>query len=260
MERYKKMKTKDLVSKVLEKDIRGIAKAITCVENELRGHKTLTKKIKKHTGKAHVIGITGFPGTGKSTLIGCLLNEYIEMNKSVGVIAVDPSSLSGGSLLGDIARMQINKEFKQKNQVFLRSMPSRGYSGGLAKGTAPATQILDAAGYEKIIIEIVGAGQGDIDIMKIAHTSVVVLNPGLGDIQTFKGGIMEIADIYVVNKADNPQASITENEIRFMTGLPTRKKDWHPEVYKTQANNGKGVKELIEGIEKHYKFIKNQVL
>ncbi|MBU4502760.1 MAG: methylmalonyl Co-A mutase-associated GTPase MeaB [Nanoarchaeota archaeon] len=250
------MKPKDLVKKILECDMRGIGKAISLAENEIRGYKKVLKKIKKHTGNAHIIGITGFPGAGKSTLIRCIIEEYLEQDNKVGVVAVDPSSLSGGSILGDRVRMHIKDYLSYSNNLFIRSMPSRGHTGGLAKGTSNAVKILDAAGYEKIIVETVGAGQSDIDIMNIAHTSIVVVTPGMGGIQTIKGGIMEIADLYVINKADLPGSYITESEIKQMIGFKKNDKNWTPEVYKTQANNDKGIKELIEGIEKHYEFIK----
>jgi LAO/AO transport system kinase len=257
MERYKKMKTKELVDKVLEGDFYGIARATRYVEDEIKGYKSLLKKLEMHAGKAHVIGITGFPGAGKSTLIKCLIKEYINLDKKVGVIAVDPTALSGGAFLGDRVRMQIPGLDPFDKRLYIRSMASRGNFGGLSKSTGNVVKILDAAGYEKIFVETVGAGQNDIDIMNLAHTLIVVVNPGMGDVQTLKGGIMEIANLYVINKADYPEAAKTEGEIKGMIGLMP-KSEWEPRVYKTEAYKNQGIKELISGIEEHhdYKFIK----
>jgi len=251
------MKVKDLVAKVLEGDIRGIARATRYVEDELRGYKSLIKNIKKHTGNAHVIGITGFPGAGKSTLINCLIEDYVNSDKKVGIVAVDPTSRSGGALLGDRIRMKVQGLKPFDDRVYIRSMASRGHFGGVSKSTKNVVDIIDAAGYEKIIIETVGAGQNDTDIINLANTSIVVVNPGMGDVQTLKGGIMEIADLYVVNKADFPEAFRTEGEINSLISLWSDL-DWTPKVYKTEAYTGKGIKELIDGIEEHYKFIKKK--
>jgi len=251
------MKVKDLVSKVLEGDMRGISKALTCVENESRGYKSLIKKIKSHTGRAHVIGVTGFPGAGKSTLIKHLIQEYLDLEKTVGVVAVDPTSIRGGAFLADRTRMNIKGLEPFDKRVFIRSMASRGHGGGLAKNTGYAVDVLDAAGYDKVIVETVGAGQNDIGIMNLAQTSIVVINPGMGDVQTLKGGIMEIADLYVINKADHPEVFRTEGEVNSLISLFTNR-NWIPKVYKTEANKGEGIKELVTGIEEHYNHIKKK--
>lgn len=257
MERDSKMKVKDLVTKVLEGDMYGIARATRYVEDELKGYKSLLKKLDKHAGKAHIVGITGFPGSGKSTLIRCLIQEYISLGKKVGVVAVDPTSLSGGALLGDRTRMKVDGLDPFDNRVYIRSMASRGHSGGLAKSTGYVVKILDAAGYDKIFVETVGAGQNDIEIMNLAHTSIVVVTPGMGDVQMLKGGIMEIADLYVVNKADNPESFRTESEIKDLIRLLTDH-DWVPKVYKTEAYRSKGIKELVDGIEGHCAYRKEK--
>lgn len=251
------MKTKDLVKKVLEGDILGIARATRYVEDELKGYKSFLKKIEPYTGKSHIVGVTGFPGAGKSTLIRCLIEEYLKLDKKVGVVAVDPTALSGGAFLGDRTRMQIHGIEPFDKRLYIRSMASRGNFGGLSKSTKDVVKILDAAGYEKVFVETVGAGQNDIDIMNLAHTLIVVVNPGMGDVQTLKGGIMEIAHLYVINKADYPEAAKTEGDIKSFIGMMS-KQGWEPKLYKTEAYQNKGIKELVDGIKEHhdYKFIK----
>lgn len=251
------MKTKDLVKKILECDMRSIARATTCVENELRGHKYLLKKLEEHTGRAHIIGVTGFPGAGKSTLIKCLIEEYLKLDKKVGVVAVDPTSLSGGAFLGDRTRMQFDGLEPFDKRVYIRSMASRGHLGGLAKNTGNVVKILDAAGYDKVFVETVGAGQNDIDVMNLAQTLIVVVNPGLGDVQTLKGGIMEIAHLYVVNKSDYPGAEKTEGDIKSLVRIMPNA-GWEPKVYKTDAYKNETIKVLITGIEEHLSYIKNK--
>lgn len=249
------MKVKELVAKVLECDQVSISRATRYVEDERKGYKNLLKKLDKYTGNAHIVGVTGFPGAGKSTLIKCLIEEYIKLEKNVGVVAVDPTSLSGGAFLGDRTRMQVDCVPPFDKRLYIRSMASRGHTGGLAKNTGNVVKVLDAAGYNKIFAETVGAGQNDIDIKNFAHTLLVVVNPGMGDIQTLKGGIMEIAHLYVINKADNPEVFRTESEIKDLIKLMPSS-GWVPKVYKTEANVKKGINELVEGIEEHYKYFK----
>ncbi len=249
------MKVKNLVAKVLEGDILNIARATRYVEDEVKGYKSFLKKIEPYTGKSHIIGVTGFPGAGKSTLIRCLIQEYLSLDNKVGVVAVDPTALSGGAFLGDRVRMQIPGLEPFDKRLYIRSMASRGNFGGLSKSTKDVVKILDAAGYGKIFVETVGAGQNDTDIRNLAHTLLVVVNPGMGDVQTLKGGIMEIANLYIINKADYPEAAKTEGEIKGFISMLS-KQGWEPKIYKTEAYQNRGIKELVLGIEEHLAYKK----
>jgi len=190
-------------------------------------------------------------------LIRCLIEEYLKLDNKVGVVAVDPSSLSGGAFLGDRTRMQVHGVDPFDKKLYIRSMASRGNFGGLSKSTKNVVKVLDAAGYDKVFVETVGAGQNDIDVRNLAHTLLVVVNPGMGDVQTLKGGIMEIAHLYVINKADYPETAKTEGEIKSFIGM-LPKQGWEPNVYKTEAYQNRGVKELISGIEEHLEYIKEK--
>lgn len=206
------MKTEEIIKGILRGDHRSIARAITIVENEpTEGQKIITS-IFPRTGRAHIIGLTGSGGAGKSTLIEKIVREYRQQNRTVGVVAVDPTSpFTGGAFLGDRIRMQ---ELSTDESVFIRSMASRNYPGGLARATRDAVKVLDAAGKDVILVETVGAGQSEVDIMRVAQTIVVVHAPGLGDeIQAIKAGLMEIAHIFVVNKADRENANKTVMDI-----------------------------------------------
>ncbi|MBS7607824.1 MAG: methylmalonyl Co-A mutase-associated GTPase MeaB [Candidatus Bathyarchaeia archaeon] len=252
-------KVEEIAKGVLAGDKRSIAKAITIVENKPEEAQRLIAAIYPHTGKAHIIGLTGPGGAGKSTLIEKMVREYRRRGKTVGVIAVDPTSpFTGGAFLGDRIRMQ---ELTMDEGVFIRSMATRNNPGGIAKATKDAVKILDAAGKDVIIVETVGAGQSEVDIVKVAQTVVVVHAPGLGDeIQAIKAGLMEIADIFVVNKADRENADKTVIDIQAVLQLDDRVKAWNPPIVKTVAVTGEGVPQLLDKIEEHRQFLQRELL
>jgi LAO/AO transport system kinase len=251
-------KVDETVKGVLAGNRRSIAKAITIVENDLVEARELITQIYPHTGRAHVIGLTGAGGAGKSTLIEKIVREYRQKGKTVGVVAVDPTSpFTGGAFLGDRIRMQ---ELCMDEGVFIRSMATRDYAGGLAKATKDAVKVLDAAGKDIVIVETVGAGQSEVEIIKVAQTIVVVHAPGLGDeIQAIKAGIMEIADVFVVNKADRENANKAVMDIQSNLQLNSKESAWKPPVLKTVALTGEGVPELIDKLEEHRCFIEGDL-
>jgi len=235
---------KELVDSLLKGERAAVAKAISMIEDDGPNAKDLIKKIFKQTGDANTIGITGPAGAGKSTLIDKIIPEYRSSGYRVAVIAVDPtSSISGGAILGDRVRMQ---KHALDEGTFIRSMASRGAIGGLSNAVRNAIRVLDAAGFDKIIIESVGAGQLDIEIAKIVDVTVVVFNPQTGDsIQAIKAGLTEVGDVYVVNKADLAGANKLFNDVKDLIGNTVKK----PMIFKIVAQTGKGVKELVKGIE-----------
>jgi LAO/AO transport system kinase len=239
---------------VLEGDPRAIARAITLVENSSPEAQKIVAKLYPRTGKAQIIGVTGPGGAGKSTLVEKIVREFRRRGKTVGVVAVDPTSpFSGGAFLGDRIRMQ---DLSTDEGVFIRSMATRNNPGGLARATKDAVRILDASGKDVVIVETVGAGQSEVDIIKIAQTIIVVLAPGLGDeIQAIKAGIMEIGDIFVVNKADRENASKAVNDIQAMLEMSNQKDRWNPAVVKTVALTGEGTEQLLEKIDAHRKHL-----
>lgn len=247
----------ELARGVLAGDHRSIARAITIVENDPAEAKKLIAKIYSHTGKAYIIGLTGPGGAGKSTLAEKIVREYRQRGKTVGVVAVDPSSpFTGGAFLGDRIRMQ---ELTTDEGVFIRSMATRNYAGGIAKATKDAVKVLDAAGKDIVIVETAGAGQSEVEIIKVAQTIVVIYAPGLGDeIQAIKAGMMEIADIFVVNKADRENADKTVMDIQAMQQLSNKETGWNPPVLKTIALTGEGVPELIKNLEEHRRFLNQE--
>jgi len=226
---------------------RAVARAISKVEDGVQGAAALMKQVFEHTGRSIVIGITGAPGAGKSSLVDKLALLYRKRGERVGIIAVDPSSpFSGGAILGDRIRMQT---LGLDKGVFIRSMATRGNLGGLARATVDAVSILDAAGYTRIIVETVGVGQDEVEIVKTANVSVVVLVPGMGDdVQAIKAGIMEIGDIFVINKADRDGVFATEKELEALLSLAPRGDAWQPPIVKTIATESQGIEELATAI------------
>jgi len=243
---------------VLAGDRRSIARAITIVENNTAQTQKLITSIYPHTGKAHIIGITGPGGSGKSTFIEKMIRKYRQKDNTVGVIAVDPTSpFTGGAFLGDRIRMQ---QLSTDQGVFIRSMATRNYMGGIAKATRDAVKVLDAAGKDIVIVETVGAGQSEVEIIKVAKTVVVLFAPGLGDeIQAIKAGIMEIGDIFVVNKADRENANKAVMDIQAMLQLNNKKRAWKPPVMKTVALTGEGVPKVVEKIDEHRLFSEKEL-
>ena len=241
------------IGRITSGDPRAVARAISKVEDSADDASALMKEIFPHSGNGLVIGITGAPGAGKSSLVDKLALLYRERNERVGIVAVDPSSpFSGGAILGDRIRMQA---LGLDKGVFIRSMATRGNLGGLARATVDAVSILAAAGYEKVVVETVGVGQDEVEIVKAADVCVVVLVPGMGDdIQAIKAGIMEIADIFVINKADREGVYSTEKELEALLSLAHREDGWQPPIVKTVATENKGVDDLAAAIEKYRDF------
>ena len=244
----------ELVDEMRRGSIRALAKLITLVENEQPGAFEVMERIYSYTGKAHIIGITGPSGAGKSTLTDKITKELRRRNYTVGIIAVDPSSpFTGGALLGDRVRMA---GISNDEGVFIRSMASRGSLGGLARATADAVKILDAFGKDYVLIETVGVGQDEVDIVKAADVSIMVMMPGSGDdIQAMKAGIMEIGDIFVVNKADKDGADRLVTEIKIMLELGQTPRGWIAPIIKTVATENQNIDILVEKIGEHREFL-----
>ena len=238
-------------------DPRALARAISTVENRAPGWSDLLKALFPHTGRARMIGLTGAPGAGKSTLVDQLAKLYRQQDRTVGIVAVDPTSpYTGGAILGDRIRMQ--GHFADPG-IYIRSMATRGSLGGLARSTADVTSVLDASGRDVILIETVGVGQDEIDIVRLADITVVILVPGMGDdVQTIKAGIMEIADIFVINKSDREGAERVEREIRALQSLATRNDGWTPPIVKTVATEGTGMHELTAAVAEYESYLQKE--
>jgi LAO/AO transport system kinase len=233
---------------------RALAQAISLVEAGDPSVTTLLAELYKDTGRARILGITGSPGAGKSTLVAAMARHYRAQQKRVGIIAVDPTSpFTGGAILGDRIRMA---DLYTDRGVFIRSMATRGFLGGLAKATNDVVDILDAAGFDVVLVETVGVGQDEVEVVRTVQTNLVVLVPGMGDdIQAIKAGIMEIGDVFVVNKADRPGADKTVTEVTMMMSLVEEHGDWVPPIVKTVASKGEGIGDLDAAVVKHFDYL-----
>lgn len=249
------MKMQNLVQKIIDGNQLAGARLIRLLEEEDSAGIAMLKHLYPHTGQAFVIGVTGPPGSGKSTLVNCLIGEFRQRDMLVAVVAIDPSSpISGGALLGDRIRM---RRHAKDDGVFIRSMATRGHLGGLSKTTRETVLVFDAMGYDVVIIETVGVGQDEVEIAQFAHTTAVVSLPGMGDdIQAMKAGLLEIGDLFIVNKADHPGADDVVEQLQAMLDLAKKSEsDWRPPVIKTVAVNNGGIVELADTLWGHRRYL-----
>ena len=250
---------KSIVEKVVSGDVRTVARLIRDIDDGMPEVRDVLKELYPHTGNAYVIGITGAPGVGKSTLVDQMIAHLRKRDKTVGVLAVDPTSpFSGGAILGDRVRMQ---RHSMDRAVFIRSLATRGHFGGLTQSTRSAIDVLDAMGKDYILVETVGVGQDEVDVVRSAHTTVIVVIPGMGDdIQAIKAGILEVGDIFLINKADRDGSDKTFTDLRLMIEMDQRKYEkgaWKPPILKAQAVFDEGVAEFMEAIESHARYLKS---
>ena len=246
------------VKEILAGNVQAAARLMRDLDDEIPAAHRALKRLYRHTGRAYILGVTGAPGVGKSTLVDCLAGHFRQQGKTIGIVAIDPTSpFTGGAILGDRIRMQ---KHALDDDVFIRSLATRGHMGGLSKSTIDIVNVMDAMGKEVILIETVGVGQDEVEIVKVAHTNLVLVVPGLGDdIQAMKAGILEIADIFVVNKADRDGADKTRRELETMVSMNDYGEgDWRPTVLPTVAPEGIGVEALMEEVERHRNHVSRE--
>lgn len=247
----------DVAEKIVKGDVRAVARLIRDIDDGMPEVRQVLKELYPSTGNAYILGITGAPGVGKSTLVDQIISHLRKRDKTVGVLAVDPTSpFSGGAILGDRVRMQ---RHSMDEGVFIRSLATRGHFGGLTQSTRSAIDVLDAMGKDYIIVETVGVGQDEVDVVKSAHTTIITVIPGMGDdIQAIKAGILEVGDIFLINKADREGTDKTFSDLRLMIDMDHKKYEeggWKPPILKAQAVFDIGVKELLEEIDKHREYL-----
>ena len=249
----------NIVERLLQGDRRALARMVTLIENEIPAARRYLAELHQHAGQAHIIGVTGAPGSGKSTLVTHVVRELRRRGHKVGVVAVDPSSpFTGGAILGDRIRMM---ELSGDPNVFIRSMANRGNLGGLAASTRDVVRAMDAAGYDPILVETVGTGQAEVEVMRTVQTVMVVVAPGMGDdIQAIKAGIMEISDIFVVSKSDKPGSNQAAAELAMLLSLDPQRRSheparWRIPIVRTSALNHEGIEQLVDMLQKHHDYL-----
>lgn len=249
----------EIIKGVLSRDVRAISRLISLSEDRNPRAREIQASLFKYTGSSHIIGVTGSPGAGKSTLVDRMAKSWTTQGHAVAILAVDPTSpFSGGAILGDRIRMT---ESSEESGIFIRSMATRGSLGGVSRATLEATQILDAAGYDIVLVETVGVGQAEVDIVRMSDTCIVVVVPGMGDgIQALKAGILEIGDVFVINKADRDGADLVQKDLRVLLSLAEKKPDlWTPPICRTVATTAEGVEDVLSSVKEHAKWLKKSL-